>query len=89
MSRSGSRGGLDRGRVRGQRPVGLVEVGEQPGVLERDGGVRGEGGQQLHLGRGEPAHGPVDGEQRADHAAVDDQRHPRIAGCSPATASSM
>ena len=68
------RGALDGGGVLGHRPVGRVEVGEEPRVLQRHRGVGRERRQQRDLRRREGPHRAVHREQRADHAAVEHQR---------------
>jgi hypothetical protein len=60
--------GVRRRSRRSRRDAGLLE---EPGVLQRHGGVRGEGRQQGDLAGREGAHGAVDGEERADHLALD------------------
>ena len=75
VSRSWAQGGaLDGAGVLGHRAVGGVEVGEEPRVLERHRGVRGERRQQRHLVRRERPDRPVHREQRADHPPVDRER---------------
>ena len=63
-------------------PVGVVELGDRPlgrleeaRVLQGDGGVSGERGQQGDLVRREGAHRPVDGQERPDDLALDEQRY--------------
>ena len=78
---------------RARSPVRLacVELGEEPGVLQRDRRMGGERRQQADLGRRERADRPVHGEQGPDaRARRATSGTPRIARiCSPATASSM
>ena len=79
----GSGGSLDRGGAGSQQLVRLVGHGnggagllEQAGVLDRDRRMGGKRGQQRDLARREGTHRPVDGEQRADHLVLDEERHP-------------
>ena len=67
-----------------QRGVGVLEtdqrgpgLGQQPGVVQRDGGVRGQRGQQRDLVPGEVVPAPVGGEQHADHLRAALERHPQ------------
>ena len=69
------RRGVDRLGVPGQRAVGLVELCEETGVLQRHHGMGREGGEQADLGLREATYGPVDGEQCPDDDAVEHQRH--------------
>ena len=71
----GQRGGVDGLGVPGEGAVGLVELDEQAGVLQRHHRVGREGGEQADLRLREAAHGPVHREEGTDHHAVEDQRH--------------
>ena len=77
------RGALGRLRARPELGVGLVRRGngsacllEEASVLQGDRSVRGEGGQQRHLARGEGPNRAVHREQRTDDLALDGERHP-------------
>ena len=59
------RGHLDGRRLGAHLPVDPVDLLEQPGVLQRHGGVRGEGRQQRDLGGREAPHAAVHREQGA------------------------
>ncbi len=54
---------------------GHLSLLEQPGVLERDRCVGGEGGQQRDLGRRKRTHGPVPGQEGTDDPALHHERH--------------